>query len=233
VPEKLTIWSKKILKNNKSFLFLLTKWLNNMVKKQKDAGTQQKILEAARKVFLEKGMAGARMQDIADEAGINKALLHYYFTSKDMLFEQIFYNTSQTFVPHINEIIESDAPLFEKIEHICEDYISMLMRNPYMPLFLINEVNKQSGDFLKRMWGKQKPNLSTFIQQVQAEVKKGTIRPIHPAQLYMNIMSMCVFPFLGKPMMQFMTKVTDKEFMQLMEERKKLVSKFIIDSIRK
>jgi TetR/AcrR family transcriptional regulator len=212
---------------------LLTKWLNLMVKKQKDAGTQQRILEAARKVFLEKGMAGARMQDIADEAGINKALLHYYFTNKDMLFEQIFAHTSQTFIPHINETIESDAPLFEKIEHICNDYVSMLMLNPYMPLFLFNEINKQSSDFLKRMWGKQKPNLSKFITQVQQEIKKGTIKPIHPAHLYMNIMSMCVFPFLGKPMMQFITKMSEKEFTQLMEERKKLVAKFIIDSIRK
>lgn len=212
---------------------MLTKWLNYMVKKQKDASTQDRILEAARKVFVEKGMAGARMQDIANEAGINKALLHYYFTSKDMLFEQIFSNTSKTFIPHVNELLQSDIPLFEKIEHICADYISMVMRNPFMPLFLINEVNKQSSDFLKRMWGKQKPDLSKFIEQVQQEVKKGTIKPIHPAHLYMNIMSMCVFPFLGKPMMQFMTKLTDKEFNQLMEERKKLVSQLIIDSIKK
>ncbi|XVJ66101.1 MAG: TetR/AcrR family transcriptional regulator [Lacibacter sp.] len=204
-----------------------------MVKKQKDASTQDRILEAARKVFVEKGMAGARMQDIANEAGINKALLHYYFTSKDMLFEQIFSNTSKTFIPHVNELLQSDIPLFEKIEHICADYISMVMRNPFMPLFLINEVNKQSSDFLKRMWGKQKPDLSKFIEQVQQEVKKGTIKSIHPAHLYMNIMSMCVFPFLGKPMMQFMTKLTDKEFNQLMEERKKLVSQLIIDSIKK
>jgi Transcriptional regulator len=203
-----------------------------MVKKQKDASTQDRILEAARKVFVEKGMAGARMQDIANEAGINKALLHYYFTSKDMLFEQIFSNTSKTFIPHVNELLQSDIPLFEKIEHICADYISMVMRNPFMPLFLINEVNKQSSDFLKRMWGKQKPDLSKFIEQVQQEVKKGTIKSIHPAHLYMNIMSMCVFPFLGKPMMQFMTKLTDKEFNQLMEERKKLVSQLIIDSIK-
>ncbi len=212
---------------------MLTKWLNYMVKKQKDASTQDRILEAARKVFVEKGMAGARMQDIANEAGINKALLHYYFTSKDMLFEQIFSNTSKTFIPHVNELLQSDIPLFEKIEHICADYISMVMRNPFMPLFLINEVNKQSSDFLKRMWGKQKPDLSKFIEQVQQEVKKGTIKSIHPAHLYMNIMSMCVFPFLGKPMMQFMTKLTDKEFNQLMEERKKLVSQLIIDSIKK
>ena len=204
-----------------------------MVKKQKDASTQDRILQAARKVFIEKGMAGARMQDIANEAGINKALLHYYFTSKDMLFEQIFSNTSKTFIPHVNELLQSDIPLFEKIEHICEDYISMVMRNPFMPLFLINEVNKQSSDFLKRMWGKQKPDLSKFIEQVKQEVKKGAIKPIHPAHLYMNIMSMCVFPFVGKPMMQIMTKLTDKEFNRLMEERKKLVPQLIIDSIKK
>jgi AcrR family transcriptional regulator len=201
--------------------------------KEKDTGTQHLILEAAQKVFLEKGMDGARMQDIANKAGINKALLHYYFTSKEMLFEQIFANTSQTFVPHINEIIESDLPLFEKIEHICDDYISMLMKNPFMPLFIINEVNKKDGDFLKRMWGKQNPNFHKFIEQIKKEAKKGVIKPIHPAQLFMNIISMCVFPFLGKPMMQYMTKLTDKEFIQLMEERRSFVARFIIDSIRK
>src|SRR5262245_51487236 len=69
---------------------LLTIWLNYMVKKKKDQPTEERIITAARKVFLSKGLAGARMQDIADEAGINKALLHYYFRSKEKLFDMIF-----------------------------------------------------------------------------------------------------------------------------------------------
>ena len=83
------------------FLFLLTIWLNYMVKKQIDATAEQRILAAAKKIFLSKGLDGARMQDIADEAGINKAMLHYYFRSKDKLFEMIFEDIARHFMPRI------------------------------------------------------------------------------------------------------------------------------------
>ena len=87
-----------------------------MAKVQQDTTTEGKILAAARKVFIAKGMAGARMQDIADEAGINKALLHYYFRSKEKLFETIFKELSLQFLPRINSLFESELSLFEKIE---------------------------------------------------------------------------------------------------------------------
>ena len=104
-----------------------------MVKKKIDQSTEQIILEAAKKVFVRKGMAGARMQDIADEAGINKALLHYYFRNKEKLFEMIFMEAAEKFFPRINAIFDSDQPLFEKIESFCEEYISVVMENPYLP----------------------------------------------------------------------------------------------------
>src|SRR6185437_7301913 len=98
------------------FVSLLTIWLNSMVKNKKEKTAEEKILDAAKKVFVTKGMAGARMQDIADEAGINKALLHYYFRSKEKLFEMIFAEAAEKLFPKINAIFESDVPLFEKIE---------------------------------------------------------------------------------------------------------------------
>ena len=85
-----------------------------MVKTQPDTSTEEKILAAARKVFIAHGLAGARMQEIADEAGINKALLHYYFRSKDKLFETILVETMQSFLPRVNAIFTSDLPLEEK-----------------------------------------------------------------------------------------------------------------------
>src|SRR5689334_23006006 len=102
-----------------------------MVKKEKDATTEEKILTAAKKVFISKGMAGARMQDIADEAGINKALLHYYFKNKEQLFENIFIKLTQGFWHQITEVFESDAPLFEKINTFCSMYIDKVLQNPY------------------------------------------------------------------------------------------------------
>ncbi len=204
-----------------------------MVKTVADTSARDKILEAARKIFLEKGMDGARMQDIALEAGINKALLHYYFTSKDVLFEQVFSEAFIRFIPRLNRVIESDTPFFKKIEIFCEEYLNFLIANPYMPLFILNELNRQPDEFLKRIWSHQKPNLKSLFIQIEEEVKAETIRPIHPAHLVMNLMSMCIFPFIGKPMLQFLTKISDKEFAVLMEQRKKEVPAFIIQSIKR
>src|SRR6478735_10691909 len=97
---------------------------------KKDLSTEEKILNAAKKVFLTKGMDGARMQDIADKAGINKALLHYYFRSKDKLFERIFIEEAQKFMPRVTHIMLSEMTLFEKIEKFVGEYIDTLIQNP-------------------------------------------------------------------------------------------------------
>ena len=204
-----------------------------MAKLKQDSTTEEKILIAARKVFIAKGMAGARMQDIADEAGINKALLHYYFRSKEKLFEQIFKELSFQFLPRVNAIFESDRPLFEKIEMFCGEYISKMIENPFIPLFIVNEMNKQPDVFLKKMWGGKKPVVAKLVQQIDKEVKKGQIRKIHPTHLLLNMVSMCIFPFIGKPLCQLVMGINDVMYRQLMEERKKLVPQFIIQSISK
>src|SRR5271156_3051845 len=112
-----------------------------MVKEHADLPAEQRILAAAKKVFLLKGMDGARMQDIADEAGINKALLHYYFRSKEKLFEVIFREAMDQLFPRIIGILNADKPLFDKIESFCGEYVGMLLNNPYLPMFVMNEVN--------------------------------------------------------------------------------------------
>lgn len=205
-----------------------------MVKKQKDQTTEQVILAAAKKVFVKKGMAGARMQDIADEAGINKALLHYYFRNKEKLFEVIFLEAAEKLFPKINAIFEADRPLFEKIENFCDEYISIVMDNPYLPLFVLNEINQDPEYFFKKVWaGKAKPNPVKFLDQMEKEVKKGTIKKINPLHLLMNLLSMTIFPFIAKPMFQKNLGMGEAQFRIAMEERKKEIPRFIIDSIKK
>jgi AcrR family transcriptional regulator len=204
-----------------------------MAKLQRDSTSEERILQAARKVFISKGMEGARMQDIADEAGINKALLHYYFRSKEKLFETIFKELSFQFLPRVNFIFESDLPLFSKIEMFCSEYISKMVENPFIPLFIINEMNKQPETFLKKMWGGKKPLVSKFIEQVKHEVKKGRIRKTQPIHLLLNMVSMCIFPFVGKPLCQMVMSINETKYQELIEERKKLVPQFIIQSISK
>ncbi|MBK6828175.1 MAG: TetR/AcrR family transcriptional regulator [Chitinophagaceae bacterium] len=205
-----------------------------MVKKAKDTGTEEKILAAARKVFTTKGMAGARMQDIADEAGMNKALLHYYFRDKDKLFETVFLAEAQKFFPTINAIFASEQPLFEKIETFVSEYIDEMVENPYLPWFVLNEINRDPDQFMYKIWGKDNlPKPGKLLEQIETEIKAGRIRPISPVHLLMNMISMTIFPFVGKPMFVRNLRLSDKQFREIMEQRKKEIPSFIINAIRK
>lgn len=204
-----------------------------MDKSQKDTNTEQRILEAAKKVFVRKGMTGARMQDIADEAGINKALLHYYFRNKEKLFEMIFIEAASRLFPRINQLFTAELPLFEKIERFCHEYIDIVKSNPYLPLFVLNEINQNPEHFLQKFWkGAHKPNPSYLLNQIAEEVQKGTIRPIHPANLMINLVSMTIFPFMAKPMLEANLGISAEQFNDFIEQRKKEIPAFIISALR-
>lgn len=215
------------------FLSLLTIWLNHMVNTKKDENSETRILEAAKKVFLKKGMAGARMQDIADEAGINKAMLHYYFRSKEKLFEGIFSELSQQFFPKLVLIFESEESIFRKIEMFVSEYIDQMSRTPYLPIFVLNEINRQPEAFIKKIFGNKKPPVNKFFHSVMQEIENGTINPINPSQLLLNIVSLCIFPFAARPMFQIIANVDKAMFDQLLRERKKELPLFIINAIKK
>src|SRR5262245_49265028 len=205
-----------------------------MVKKIKDASTEDKILSAAQKIFISKGMAGARMQDIADEAGINKALLHYYFRDKDKLFEVIFNQEAQKFFPKINMIFQSEMPLFEKIESFVSEYVDEVIENPYLPWFVINEINRDPDHFMQKVWGDANlPKPMKLLEQIEREVKKGNIKKVDPVHLLLNLLSMTIFPFVAKPMITRNLHLSEAKFREVMEQRKTEVPRFIIDSIKK
>jgi TetR/AcrR family transcriptional regulator len=212
---------------------LLTIWLNYMVKLKKDISTEDRILSAAKKVFVKEGMAGARMQHIADEAGINKAMLHYYFRSKDKLFEKIFTELSQHFFPKLIRIFQADTSLFKKIEMFAAEYIEQMQKTPYLPIFVLNEVNRQPEILIRKMLGNQKLPVKKFIEDVEKEIKKGVIKPIHPFHLLLNIISLCVFPFVARPMFQIVTGADKTVVDKILEQRKREVPKFIIEAIKK
>lgn len=197
--------------------------------------TRSKILSAAIAIFREKGREGAKMQEIADRAAINKAMLHYYFRNKDLLFEEVFRLTAVDFFSSINGILNEDEGLRSKINRICEAYISMSMHNPFLPVFMISEINKNPDVFLKKMFAadQPRPDYTKFRKQIEEEIVNGNINPIHPMQLISNILSLCVFPIVSRPMMQFMGEIDDHEFIQMMEERKKIIPQLIWTSIEK
>jgi len=199
-----------------------------------EQSTEEKILEAAREVFMTKGFAAARMQEIADRAGINKGLLHYYYRSKNKLFRAVFDEAFAKFSAGINQVFEADIPLFDKIEQFVDRYISLLMRNPAMPAFVISELNQKGEAFAQELLSRQtRPNPLPLVMQVQQEVTAGNINPVNPVGLVLNLLSLCVFPFLARPMFQGMMQVSNEMYDELMQQRKQEVAEFVISAIRK
>lgn len=198
----------------------------------KEHSTEFVILSAAKKVFSIKGKDGATMQEIANEAAINKALLHYYFRTKDLLFEQVFFEEVKKFSPILKNAIAQEVDLYQKINNICEAYILMAIENPFVPVFVIGELNKQPDLLIQKMFDGDLPDFPKLALQIKEEVDAGKIKPIMPQQLIMNMMSMCVFPFLMKPMFIVGMQIDKDIFTNLMLQRIKDVPKFIIDSIK-
>ncbi len=200
--------------------------------KTKDTNTEHIILDAAKRVFQNKGMDGARMQEIADEAKINKAMLHYYYRSKQLLFEAVFKNAFALLAPQLNTILNDDSSVETKIRSFTSNYISFIIKHPYLPTFIIQELNRNPDFILKMKGNKGFPNIEKFKKQVVVEVKKGILKPIKGEQLFINIMALNVFPFVAAPLIKAFVNIDKKAFKQLMEDRKTEVADFIINSIK-
>lgn len=200
--------------------------------KEKNENTESQILSAAKEVFQRKGMDGSRMQEIADEAGINKAMLHYYYRSKQLLFEAVFKSAFSMLAPQLNEIINADTSIYEKIRNFSSNYVAFVLKHPYLPNFIIQELNR-NPDFVKKLIAEKKfPNISKFKNQVNEKVEEGVIRPIKAEQLFINIISLNIFPFIGAPLLKGFVNVNDGTYKQLMEDRKTEIADFIINSIK-
>lgn len=203
-----------------------------MIKEKYSSDTENRILQAAKKVFIRNGMSGSRMQHIANEARINKALLHYYFRSKEKLFDAVFKYAFFKFVPKIEKILNSEKSLFEKIEIIAEQYITALMKNQFIPMFVLHEINRNP----KRLYELMQQvglNPAVLAKQIQQEIKKGNIINISPVQLIVNLLALCVFPIAARPLLQrVFFENNQKQYKQFLESRKKEVPQFVINSIK-
>lgn len=166
-----------------------------------DQSTESRILEASKQVFIRKGFEGARMQEIANEAGINKALLHYYFRSKQKLFEAVFQEALAAMIPQINEIIESEASIFEKIQRFVEKYNEFLMKNPFLPIFVLSEVQRNPSNIANLIL-KSDGKIPQFLSQIKALVSTEAGDDIPVEHIFINILSLTIFPIVARPIFE-------------------------------
>lgn len=198
---------------------------------EEEINTEQRIKEAARRVFVRKGLKGARMQEIADEANINKAMLHYYYRSKEKLFKNIFEEVIEEFAPKIISILGEDKPLEKKIETFVDHYLNLLTANPFLPLFFFSELRNHPDYLIEKIGIKRTGVLKRLSKQLEEEAKAGNIRSITTIHFVVNLMSMSIFPFIAQPMLQGVFDMNNEGFGKFIDERKKIIPEFIMSAI--
>jgi len=162
--------------------------------------TEQILLKAAEKLFIEKGFDGAKMTEIARLAGVNHALLHYYFRTKENLFNRVFEQIATELVGFFNIAFEGEAPFFEKLKRAIELHFDGLVERIDLPLFVFREViqkKERKAYFIEQIFPTAKRILARMHSDIKREVKKGTIRPVKAQNLLLNIAALNVFSFIG------------------------------------
>lgn len=198
----------------------------------KDRQTEERIFEAATEVFEEKGLAGARMQHIADKAGINKALLHYYFRTKDHLFEAVFTKLAKKILSKFDPILDEKMSLEEKIRFFFREHISFLQRNPRLPGFILNEINNNPERIKKliknidihALWNK-------ISAQHRDELQYYNLDEKDIPQIITTIVSISVFPFAARGIFETILNQLGITFEEYIDQRKDFAAEFVIRSL--
>jgi AcrR family transcriptional regulator len=205
-----------------------------MVMAENERQTEEKIFEAATDVFLLKGMDGARMQDIANHAGINKALLHYYYRTKDRLFNAVFEKIAGKMFSKFAPIFDEKLSLEDKIRFFFKEHITFLQENPRLPAFILNELNRNPSRIKKLIRNVDINKLwQTLAEQHSEDLKKYNITEESIPQLMTTIASISVFPFAARGVIEGIFDKMGISFDKYLEERKEFAADFVIKAIKK
>ena len=200
----------------------------------KDISMEQNILETAEELFLDKGFAMTSTTEIARKVGCNQALVHYYFRTKEKLFETIFERLAHTMVSSILRDDDPTQPFEERLRLVIESHFDLLMKHPKLPFLFFNELTTNPKR-LEALASKLKVIPSTVLQRfssdLQAEIDRGRIRPIEPIMFLLTVVSLNITPFLVKPLFQAFTEMDDKQYKAIMIERKKENVRIIMRSL--
>lgn len=194
---------------------------------------QLKILDSARKIFVEKGFDGTSIRDIATDAEVNIAMVNYYFRSKENLFQQVFIDIYGNLLENAIAGENENLNLRQKIDLLVSFILDNVSKTPRLPLFVIEEINRDSDMPFNEEFFKGIKHFADFFQrQIQEEVDAGNIRPIEPLVLFINIVSMSIFPFLGLPVLSRIIGGNDFDVSPFIDARKEQITDFVMYSLR-
>ncbi len=201
---------------------------------ENDKLTEEKIFESATEIFIEKGMDGARMKDIADHAGINKALLHYYYRTKDHLFNAVFEKMAGLMFKKFAPVFDERLSFEDKIKFFFREHITFLQQNPRLPAFILYELSRHPERIKKLIQNLDVEKLwETLEKQHEKDLKKYNITKENIPQFMTSVAAMSVFPFLAKPIISGVMEKIGYNFDEYLEQRKSYAPEFILKAISK
>ena len=206
----------------------------------RDGDTEQRILDAAHAVFLRRGTAGARTQEIAKEAGVNSALLHYYFRTKERLAEAVFTRAAGQLLPAVIRILASDLELEEKVTRVVDVELTQLSATPYLPGYILSELAhhpERAAQLFSTATGMAPAEIGARVfkvlrAQINQRVKAGRMHPIAPEQFAINLLALCVFPFAARPLFVALLGLDQAGFNQFIDRRRKELAPFFLRALR-
>ncbi len=196
--------------------------------------TKELILAIATEVFHNKGYTGARMQEIADLAKVNKAALHYYFSSKQQLFEVILLNSFKNLFISFENLAVKELPIFDKIDFLIDEYSAFVKKNIQIIKFILSEVDKNLPLIQTniKMISLENSFIGKMYNEFDREMKLGNIKTTNPRHLLTNIISMCIFPFIAKPVIMEINKFSTDEINAFLDEREKYIKQFVHNALK-
>ena len=191
----------------------------------KDCKTEQLIKDTAKRIFLTEGKMLATTQDIADAAGVNRTLLHYYFRSRDVLFEMVFKEALTKLRQRVHEILASQLVFKQKVENIVDVFYEELTELPYLETFIALNLNQEPDKyeefFISLPGGKER--MRNFLKEIQKEMDNGTIAEMKPINFFISLFALMSYPFVARPIYLKMFDLTNAGYNKLLLERKKSI----------
>lgn len=185
--------------------------------------TEEKIITSAEKLFYQKGKSGTSMQDIADDAGINRTLLNYYYRSKDQLFEAVFRKAMGSFVPSLAAMLKSDVTFEDYVPAMIEKVIDTMIENPQIPIFVLQELSS-NPERMPQIIREMGVDPSKLIEKMSLKVQENQVLNLDPRQVILNLISLCIFPFAARPVVTDILYQGDSEaYIEAMKDRKKIL----------
>ncbi|TCD47418.1 TetR/AcrR family transcriptional regulator [Chlorobium sp. N1] len=194
--------------------------------------TEYRILRSAEEVFYRHGYDGAKMQDIADGASINKALLHYYFRSKERLFDAVFSAAVERLVPPLFLTLGSEKPLTQKIREFVDTYFDTVLEHPFLPGFVVHEMHRNPDRFRKTIASGNLLDLEGLQAALDEGTSRGEFRQTDAMQFLLNLLSLSAFPFIAARAMQAISALGEEEYRRTLDERRALVPVWMEDILK-